>query len=171
MYNTFTMCKTTIFTGKINSGKTTRVLKTAVMLEKRGNAVGGIISVPQLREGKKYAYYAYDILSKEAALLATTEPIENSIRLSRFFFALSGFKFAEEAIKSAMSCDFLILDEAGPLELRGDGFADVLTFIAANYRGAFILTLRENILEEIISLFPLSCPSHRILSPDKEFTL
>jgi nucleoside-triphosphatase THEP1 len=171
MYNTFMMCETILFTGKINSGKTTRVLDAASELRAAGKSVGGIVSIPQIREGEKYAYYAYDIRTKEATLLATTEPIEDSVRFSRFFFSRSGFRFAEAAVDAAMALDFLVLDEAGPLELRGEGFAAVLRHITENYRGTFLLTVRQQILEEVISRFFLSGSAPCILTPDKEFAL
>lgn len=141
--------------------------------ETEGKSVGGILSVPFWHKGKKNTYYAYDITTEEAALLAAEEPVFPSYRHGRFNFPLSGFTFAEEVISEAVKtpADCIIIDEVGPLELKGAGFAKVLSEVLQSYDGTLLLVTREKLREDICGAYGISTAEVTILTPRGEVNI
>ena len=159
-----------IITGKINSGKSSRARTFANGLLKKGNSAGGVVTVPFWR-GEKKSYYIFDLMTGESRLFASEEPVVPSIRYKRFYFSAYAFPFAEEAAERASGADFLFIDEPGPLELEGRGFASLIDRTIRDFSGTLVLVVRENITEEITRRFSLPADLIRIYPPEKKLPL
>jgi nucleoside-triphosphatase THEP1 len=75
------------------------------------------------------------------------------IRVGRFFFSKNNFDKAIQIIRDADDdSSWLIIDEIGPLELRGEGFSEVVKEIlmAGNERQKIILVVREGLVDKVI---------------------
>lgn len=153
--------KVTLVSGPVDSGKTSFLYRS--VLESPGSA--GILSLPVFRDGKKRGYYAYDIHSGEAMVLAAELPLHPSFKFRRFYFSEYGFDFARERILASFGSPNLIIDEIGPLELEGGGFAPVLEECLRGYAGNLVLVVREYLKDEVISAFALSDNEVSVKSP------
>jgi iron complex transport system ATP-binding protein len=165
-----------IIAGKINSGKTT-ACKTYIRHQRdAGKSVGGTLSVPVWRKGKKTSYYAYDISTQESILLASEAPVSPSVSHGRFHFPLRGFAFAEKVLLEAAGLgnsapkEIILIDEIGPLELKEEGFAPVLRRLLFEYSGTLLLVVRESHLSQACGHFGIECPGEKIFTPHEEIS-
>ncbi len=116
-------------------------------LRRQGLGVAGVASPRVLRDGKTVGYWVRDLATgEERALCALAPP---GIPFRRFFFSPEGLAFANAALgRAAREADVVVVDEVGPLELSGGGFAPGLR--AALGSGRFlVLTVRPSLVDEV----------------------
>ena len=139
-----------ILTGPVQSGKTTRIANWA--LEK--NDVFGILT-PVINGKRMFT----DVHSREIFEMEANPGETEILMIGKFKFSKVGFSKAIEILRIAMNekNGWLIVDEIGPLELRGEGFNEVLKEIlqSASNQQKVLLVTRESILEEVIQFFGL----------------
>lgn len=81
---------------------------------------------------------------------------EESLTVGRFIFSKIGFNKAIKIIRDAISIDgWLVIDEIGPLELKGEGFYEVLKDVLAIRREKILLVVREGLTGEVKKVFAL----------------
>jgi nucleoside-triphosphatase THEP1 len=146
--------KLLIYTGPVKSGKSTKLLS---FVQSRNDA-GGILS--PLIEGKKYLY---DISSDEKKLLeAEADDREDDIiSIGRYKFQKKVFEWAKEELQKAFegNYSYLIIDEIGPLEFRGEGLSPVADEIIRNYNSCnfkIIVVFREHLTSHFLEHFKLN---------------
>ncbi len=138
--------------GPIGAGKTRTAMEIASWLKGRGVEVGGVVS-PRVMHGKEtVGYRVRDIRNgKERPLCSTVPP---GIRFRRFYFSPEGIEFARRAILGALSAEVAIVDEVGPLELSGGGFAPAVARLREEGI-PLILTIRPHLVGEVASWLSL----------------
>lgn len=125
-----------ILSAPIQTGKTTALLNWS---EKRTDVYGILTPVVN---GKRMFMNAHNrqIFSMEAK-----EGEETVLKVGRFTFSERNFNQAIAIIRDAMDKKgWLIIDEIGPMELRGDGFSEVVKEIIALRKGMILLVVRAN---------------------------
>src|SRR5689334_7055186 len=133
-----------ILTAAIRSGKTTSLIKWSA----ERNDVHGILT--PVVEGKRVFMNA---ATKEQFPMEATGT-EETLLVGRFVFSKAGFDKAIQIIRDAIDKEgWLIIDEIGPLELRGEGFHDVLNEVLEKRKGKIILVVREGSAELVKELF------------------
>lgn len=81
---------------------------------------------------------------------------EEALTVGRFAFSKRNFEQAAEIILSAAGKDgWLVIDEAGPLELRGEGFAPVLKEVFKIRNSRIVVVVREGLAEQLENFFGL----------------
>ena len=142
----------TLVTGEINAGKT-------AWLKNRAEAPGSAawLSVKYFSSASVPIFQGYDLLTlpsgKAVPLARLSLPAENNAEwfpFKRFFFNQAAFTramslFSDSPPDSAAAC---ILDEAGPLELEGRGFAPLLTRLLDRSADMY-LSVRPSLVEVI----------------------
>ena len=89
---------------------------------------------------------------------------EATISIGKFNFSIMNFDKAIHIIRQGISFDgWLVIDEIGPLELKGEGFAGVLNEILSKRKAPLLLVVREEMLEILKQQFPLG---HAIVISD-----
>ena len=79
---------------------------------------------------------------------------EESIVVGRFSFSKTGFEKAVAVIRNNRNNDgWLVIDEIGPLELRGEGFSDVVKEVIGQRSGKTILVVREGMADQVAAHF------------------
>ena len=79
---------------------------------------------------------------------------EDSLAVGRFLFSRSSFEKAIQVIRDAISeKGWLVVDEVGPLELRGDGFYAVLKEVLAARREKIVWVVRAGLAELVKECF------------------
>ena len=156
-----------IVTGPINTGKTTWLIKD---FNSKENADGFACRKVKIN-GEHIGYELIHLASGESCqFIRKIEHIpENwneAFRLGMHYsFNKEGFDFAnkicEEALSKKVSCFYL--DEAGHLELKGRGFADILKKVLAADVD-LVLVVREALIEKMCEAFGIK--EYVIVKPD-----
>lgn len=145
-----------IVTGGIDKGKTARVLVLWEDLKELGH--DGIVSV-KVFEGDELKCYALRRLSDGTEKMLAVKEESKVFRLQSggLFFDPDAFLWADEVIDEISRdphCEGIIIDEIGPLELRGMGFYDAFT--EALLSGKDVLAVvRKSSLEDVLDTFEI----------------
>jgi nucleoside-triphosphatase len=139
-----------ILSGPVRSGKTTSLMK---WLEGRDDA-GGILT-PDV-EGVRFLY---DVARRERhpfELAGEPMPGEPVVEIGRFRFYQSAFEQARRILLRDLEAApaWLIIDEIGKLELKGEGLEPAAGLLISRYRdgnvtGKLLLVVRDYLLEEV----------------------
>lgn len=165
-----------LVTGEIGAGKTRAALSLADDLQRHGLRVGGVASPRVLAAGQTLGYRVQDLATGEEHPLCRDRP--PGIPFRRFFFSREGLAFANAALeRAAREGEAIVVDEVGPLELGGGGFAPGLK-AACESRAFLVLTVRPSLASEVrrwaeledAPLFPLprSPGRHRSLDQTRQ---
>ncbi|GIV20371.1 MAG: hypothetical protein KatS3mg023_2122 [Armatimonadota bacterium] len=146
-----------ILTGARGEGKTTLCLALAEHARRAGWRVGGIVSPGRWSNGQRDMYWVRDLLSGEERVLARRSEQAEAVRTGAFSFDPEGIAFGRQALESAMAekVQLLFVDEVGPLELRGDGWAPVLHRLQTDAPQAMVWVVRHERIEEVQKRYPL----------------
>jgi nucleoside-triphosphatase THEP1 len=143
-----------IFSRPIHSGKTSELLQWC----NRQQNIAGIL-MPDIDGLRKILDLetngVFDIECADAA--NTNEPLTS---VGRFHFYTAAFEKANSILINALSKnpDWLVIDEAGKLELDGKGFYRALKKATAFYSdpdtsGNLLITVRDSLCFEVIAFF------------------
>lgn len=154
-----------IITGPVDSGKTTRML--GIYRQATPGTAGGFVSRKVFRDG---AFAGYEISrladgeSRMLAVLADQEPAGpaalpwDSFQFGRFIFFNDAFRFGDSVIAALLQepgITDLYLDEIGPIELNGQGFAQLLDRLDKQKLN-LCLCIRSDCLPAAVERFSLS---------------
>ncbi len=151
--------KVYIVTGAVGEGKTTFLLRLTEMLKEKGIRVGGLIA-PRIMEGATTT--GYDIIDigsgiREPFLRLTNSEITG---VERFTKMEQGFQTGLKALDPENNRDsnLMIIDEAGPLELRGEGWSERISGLLNVNKWQIILVVRKSLVDEVIWKFGIKDP-------------
>lgn len=142
-----------IVTGAVNAGKTARMKE----LYRQTSAADGYLSEKIFSHGVFLGYRLVSLRGEEERLLALTKEAfhgqyHEACRLGEFIFSQEAFRFGIQGLlrmhKDPAVCS-IFLDEAGPLELRGEGFASILSILLRGEKEIY-LTVRSACLERFL---------------------
>ncbi len=129
-----------ILTAPIQSGKTTSLINWPAA---RDNIYGILTPVVN---GKRVFMNAQT--REQFPMEATGE--EATLAVGRFLFSKNAFDKAVQIIRDAIPKEgWLVIDEIGPLEIRGEGFCDVLKEVLAQRKNKILLVVREGLTEKV----------------------
>lgn len=81
---------------------------------------------------------------------------EETLVVGRFAFSKAGFEKAIQIIRDAVNKEgWLVIDEIGPLELKGEGFYEVLKDVLSMRQEKILLVVREGLTGEVKKIFAL----------------
>jgi nucleoside-triphosphatase THEP1 len=143
-----------IFSRPVQSGKTTELLEWC-NLQKN---IHGIL-MPDINGRRK----VFNLNTKEifdAECIDTANTKEPLTSIGKFYFYTAAFEKANSILLHAISQtpNWLVIDEAGKLELKGEGFyrsvdEAVRLYSDKNKLGSLLITVRDGLCEEVISFF------------------
>jgi len=136
-----------ILTGKIQSGKTSALIKWSA--GKTG--VFGILT--PVMDGCRFFMDAHSRIQFRMEAGETEKAI---LSTGRYNFSKAAFEHAAEIIRQSINKNgWLVIDEIGPLELRKKGFHRVIKESLKNHRAKLLFVIRENLVGEVTELFEL----------------
>jgi len=145
-----------IFSRPIHSGKTTELLRWC----NRQKSIAGVL-MPDIDGSRKIL----DLQTKEIFDIECTDALNTNEPLTpvgRFYFYTAAFEKGNLIITQALdqSPDWIIIDEAGKLELEGKGFYDSIVKTVAHFQDEkttsnLLITVRESLCEEVITFFKI----------------
>ena len=110
-----------VVTGPTDGGKTATVTAIAERMRTEGVPVAGFVQPGEFEDGKKIGFRLRDLATGEEAALATLGDRSEGEFGTRFQFSEEGFRLGREALSRTGSASVVIIDELGPIELRGQG--------------------------------------------------
>jgi nucleoside-triphosphatase THEP1 len=143
-----------IFTRAIHSGKTTELLNWS----NQQKNISGIL-MPDIDGSRKIINLdTKEIFDAECVDAANTkEPLTS---IGKFNFYSAAFEKANSVLLNALSRNpqWLVIDEAGKLEICGTGFYKSIAKAISIYNdkktpGNLLITVRDNLCEEVIAFF------------------
>ena len=148
-----------IVTGEVNAGKTTRMRE----LYRQTAAADGILSEKRFDREGFCGYHLVRLRSGETMALALPEAayhgqFTQACRRGPFVFSDEAFRFAAAALVQLCAdpdVSAIFLDEAGPLELRGQGFAGVLPALLSSGKELYV-TVRSSCLQAFIQTYGIA---------------
>jgi len=140
-----TPVRVVVVTGPSNSGKTEAVTAVADRLQSAGAHVVGFVQPGEFLEGKKVGFRLRDLATGEEVLLASLGERGDGDFGTRFQFSAEGFRLGGDALSRTVPDSVVIIDELGPIELRGQGHMPAVqrALAVADLGGAMIVVRRS----------------------------
>ncbi len=140
-----TPVRVVVVTGPSNSGKTEMVTDVAGRLQSAGVHVAGFVQPGEFFKGKKVGFRIRDLATGQEAPLASLSERGDGDFGTRFRFSDGGFRLGREALSRTAPDSVVIIDELGPIELRGLGHMPAVrtALTVADLAGAIIVVRRS----------------------------
>ena len=142
-----------LLAGERGSGKTTCCMTAARMLREQGLRPAGVVC-PKLvdGEGRVIGIEVLNILTDPPSreVLARTDLERVGPRTGRYQFSEEGLQFGRDALKAgARHGDVMFADELGPLEMRGEGFSNLLDLARAPLTPPMVIVVRTGLVSDV----------------------
>ncbi len=139
--------KALLIVGPRGSGKTSALVGLGLALQAEGLNVDGVVSPRLLQGAETVGYNVQRWRTGEERLLCSREP--PGLLYGRFFFRPEALAFANQGLQeAAQGAEVILVDEVGPLELRGAGFFPGLQACLQS-RAFLILTVRPSLASAV----------------------
>jgi iron complex transport system ATP-binding protein len=144
-----------LLVGHSGEGKTT-ILQQAVT-KKKGIRFGGVVCPGNFRNGQRYSSEIKCLHTGKSALFAKRT---DTLGSSPFVFYSDGQDLADKALDADRNreTDCVVVDEVGPLELKGQGLAPLLAPLLSLEKPRHIWAVRPNIVNEVCRRWMLVDP-------------
>jgi len=140
----------TIVSGAINSGKTTKI-KTLIATHKAANlSIAGFYSEKVFVVKELVGYDLILLSSNKKIPFLRINSFGTSDRIGPYFINKNAFIFTDKELLGSKA-SIVVMDEIGRLELAGNGFSTLLTYLLATFKGELILAVRDIFIDEVIN--------------------
>ena len=154
-----------IYSGEKGVGKSTYLQEIFL---RRLNVCG--ILQPRIKGVK----YLVDVVTGEKRKLELQNQTEEEkiVTIGNYTFSEETFLWGQQKLMEVIkiSCELIIIDEIGPLELSGSGLEPVLSeiiFKAITWEKKLLIVVRPKLIEKVISEYQLLIPT--VIQYGKEF--
>jgi nucleoside-triphosphatase THEP1 len=148
-----------LLTGPVGIGKTTVTERLVALARREGLVCAGLLAPAMGNScGQKVGIWGVDIRTGDRRILARTDRALGGATVGPYSFDSRALSWAMGVIAEALdsadedSCDLLIVDEIGKLELwQGIGLSPVLPRLAAGEAHRSLILVRDFLLAELQS--------------------
>ena len=144
--------QTIIVTGATGAGKTTLVGQAVERLRARGVRVAGILAPGLVLDGRRTGFDIVNLATGESTALAREHDGDTGLhaRWSRFAFRPDGLALGARALgPDAAGARVIVVDEVGPFELSGGGWAPALDRLAQDDGVTLLLVVRASVVDAV----------------------
>jgi nucleoside-triphosphatase len=151
-----------LWTGPQHCGKTTALARLVERVRSMGYRVAGFLAPSLWRDG---SLIGFDIVSVATGLrrplASRTQPTAADV--GRYAFNPESLEWGREILgeQTTADADLIVVDEFGPLEVRGSGWRIAVDHLLDAARGVVLLVVRHNMAETVARLYEL--PQERIV--------
>jgi nucleoside-triphosphatase THEP1 len=138
-----------IITGEVGIGKSTVCRRTLHLLRDVEDRCGGVITCKD-GNGK---IIAEDVLTQTRMALASRNGDYQGPRLGAYHFNPAGLAFGVDALNKGAALPLFVVDEIGPLEVSGKGFANAVALINGRKSGSCLAVIRVDSLHLFLPWF------------------
>ena len=144
--------------GEPRSGRTSWCRQYIKRRRESGSSVGGILSPAIEKQGQRVGSNAIDLLTSQEIPFARPSryrSFKGGEKVGDYTISREGILFACGAIQRAVEgrCDLVVIDEVGPLELRGSGLMPAVESALASAVNVLIV-VRSSSKEALRRRFP-----------------
>jgi nucleoside-triphosphatase THEP1 len=138
------MQRVILLVGPTHSGKTDALSATV-----RQPGVAGLLA-PDMHFGR----ILEDLKSGEFERFQIHDDSEPFVEIGPYRFRLAAFEWANARLEAAVrsGAKIIVIDEIGPLELRGEGLREGLDAVLARDTGSVVLVVREKLVGQVEAL-------------------
>lgn len=145
-----------VVTGARGSGKTTAVVEAAGALRERRPGVAGFAQPCTWEGGERTGFELVDLSTGERAALARRSDSDHGEHGTGYRFERAGFTLAEHALARARAGFVLMVDELGPVELRGRGhMSAVRRALATPGLAVAVIAVRRSLVPTLLAALAL----------------
>ncbi|MEW5798726.1 MAG: nucleoside-triphosphatase [Bacteroidota bacterium] len=150
--------KVFVLTGEKNSGKTRFAEEISKALKSEGLTVGGFLQHKVFKNNERHGYDLLDIQTQKSIPLCSIDAPDAGIVAGPFKFYPEGIRFGFELLSMAKvkDCDVVIVDEVGPLEMKGKGWYGAVSNLLKNYSGNLLIVIRKHMVEDMMKLLKIT---------------
>lgn len=140
-----------LVTGDKGEGKTTLLARFADERRAKGVRVGGFLAHGTWEGTERQGFEIEFLATGEREALAVRGEQVGLVRQGQFAFLDAGLDLGRRALSAALDsgADVVIVDEVGPLELRGEGWAEALDRMLGFGGPLVVLAVRSSLVEEV----------------------
>ena len=140
-----------IVTGAQGEGKSSLIAALAEALRGAGLIPVGFHAPGFWAEGRRSGFDLIDLGGGERLPLCRTDGPQEWPSQGPFRFSPEGLAFGRRALSEALrrGPDLVIVDEVGPLELRGEGWSEGLDALVRGRRAPMVWVVREGLIDEV----------------------
>jgi len=140
-----------IITGSQGEGKSNLAGALARSLREAGLSLGGIHAPGFWEDGRRSGFDITDLGAGESRPLCRMQGPETWQSQGPFRFSPDGLAFGLQALAEAMrrDADVIFVDEVGPMELRGRGWASQLDALVRRRRKPMVWVVRKGLIDAV----------------------
>jgi nucleoside-triphosphatase THEP1 len=138
-----------IITGEVGIGKGTVCRKALGLLPDANCQCGGVIT----RKDGDGKIIAEDVLTQTRMTLASRNGDYQGPSVGAYHFNPAGLAFGMDALNKGAALPLFVVDEIGPLEVSGRGFANAVTLINGRKSGSCLAVIRVDSLHSFLPRF------------------
>ena len=143
---------TVVVTGAPGCGKTTALVALVEARKAAGAAVAGFLQPGIFDKGGKSGFLIRDVATGEEVTLARRVGVGEGDAGTRFRFDAAGLRLARRALARASAGDLLVIDELGPLELRGGGHMSAARqALAVEGLSGAVIVVRRSLVPQLLA--------------------
>ncbi|NCA86763.1 MAG: hypothetical protein EOM83_14540 [Clostridia bacterium] len=144
--------KVVIITGEKHSGKTTFALNLIKALNEKQIALGGFVAPGTFVENRRTSFQLYALATGEKYPLCSIHP-GNGIRIGPFWFIQETLDRGNQLLDPTQYAEgtIVFIDEVGPLELKGDGWAVAIDKLMQHPRLTLVMVVRRSMVEPVVN--------------------
>jgi len=144
-----------IITGARHCGKTTRAAELAEEFRRNSWPVCGILSPGNMKDGMRHSIDVVNVATGERRALASRAglPEGKCMSYGGFDFSKDGLEYAKRILREHKSGGIVFVDEIGPIELSGGGYASELRELLKSDAAAIFIIVRRELLNEVLDKF------------------
>ena len=140
----------TILTGPVHSGKTSLLRAKFDQWKKRDPAAGGFLSPVVRKEGKRLGYDLLDLSTGKTFPFLRLKGKPDWEAVGPFFVIPRTLDRARAIVRRVPPNGHLIVDELGPLELRGGGLWQAVSEALSRPSAGILVVIRAGILDSFL---------------------
>ena len=148
--------KVFILTGDRHEGKTTFATGLAEALEKRGINAGGFVAPGKFEDNRRSEFDILDLITGTRKPLCSINNRDGD-QIGPFRFYSDGQKFGNQllSVENLKNTDVIFIDEIGPLEMKGQGWALAIDKLMDVPGQTHIWIIRKTLVEQAIQKWGL----------------
>jgi len=141
-----------ILTGPQHSGKTTLLMRTTNKLKKKKIPIEGFLSLAVTRRDSDSGYDLFDLTEEVSVPFIRRKGEKDWETIGLFYFIPQGLARAKKLIFRSSEDSILIIDEIGPLELKGRGLWPAVKEVIYSDWRIFLVVVRRSILADFLKI-------------------
>jgi nucleoside-triphosphatase THEP1 len=144
--------KVFIITGLAGQGKTTMIRHISEIFKENKISAGGFYSQKIIEDNKITGYDIVDISTNDSETFLRLSGDDNLLKIGKFTINTQGLKKGMEILRPSanISNEFVIIDEAGSLELEDKGWATSILDLTEASNNHLILVVRDIFVERTL---------------------